>query len=114
MDEAAIKAARQAYDALTAEAKALVTNEERLKAAEEALALLTKVYNYGDLNGDEKITADDALLALQAAVGKITLNEEQTVIANVDGEGEVTATDALLILQRSVDKIDKFPVENDK
>ena len=113
-DEAAIKAARQAYDALTAEAKALVTNEDRLKAAEEALALLTKVYNYGDLNGDEKITADDALLALQAAVGKITLNEEQTVIANVDGEGEVTATDALLILQRSVDKIDKFPVENDK
>lgn len=110
-DESAIKAARQAYEELTAEAKALVTNEDRLKAAEKALSKLLNPYIYGDLNGDEKITAADALLALQAAVGKIALTEEQTVIANVDGNKTVDATDALLILQRSVDKIDKFPVE---
>ena len=67
---------------------------------------------YGDINGTGEITADDALLALQASVGKYELTEDQFKAADVDGNGEITANDALLILQYSVGKIDKFPVED--
>ncbi len=62
----------------------------------------------GDLNGDGKINATDALLALQLAVGKSGLDAEKQQLADVDNSGSVTATDALLILQLAVGKIDKF------
>ena len=63
------------------------------------------------MSEDNRVTATDALLALQASVGKIVLDEKQTKAADVDGVSGVTATDALLILQYSVGKITKFPVE---
>ena len=55
--KAAIKAARAAYDALTADQKALVTNYSTLTAAEETLSAL--------LN---PITGDSMNIALYAAV----------------------------------------------
>jgi hypothetical protein len=66
---------------------------------------------YGDINGDGRLDATDALLALKAAVGKVELTEEQCVVAEVSGDGKLDAVDALLILQRAVMKIDQFPVE---
>lgn len=76
-------------------------------------ALVKKVQiDYGNVNGKEGVTAEDALLALQIATGKITPTTEQLVIANVDGseDGKVSANDALLILQYSTKKISVFPV----
>lgn len=67
---------------------------------------------YGDVSGDGFVKADDALLALQASVGKITLTQKQTLAADVDNNSNITATDALLILQYSVGKLTVFPVEN--
>ena len=63
----------------------------------------------GDVNGDGKITAMDALMALQAATGKIDLTDEQKVAANVNGDEEVTAEDALVLLQYATQKIDELP-----
>lgn len=65
----------------------------------------------GDVNGDGNVTVNDALLALQAAVGKITFTEDQVKAGDVDGSGSIAVSDALLILQRAVDKIPNFPVE---
>lgn len=62
----------------------------------------------GDANLNNSITAEDALLALQAATGKVVLTEKQADAANVDGEGNVTASDALLILQYATQKIAVF------
>ena len=59
-------------------------------------------YALGDVNLDGHITSSDALLALQASVGKITLESARQNAADVDKDGSVTATDALLILQYSV------------
>lgn len=53
----------------------------------------------------------DALLTLQASVGKIAFTDEQTKAGDVNGDTAVNVTDALLILQRAVNKINKFPVE---
>lgn len=58
----------------------------------------------GDVDGDGKVTSTDARLALQSAVGKVELGEEQLAAADVDGDGNVTSTDARLILQQSIGK----------
>lgn len=66
---------------------------------------------YGDVNGDGDVTAADALMALQAATGKISLTDKQEKAADVDGTAGVTANDALQILQYATQKISEFPVE---
>lgn len=52
----------------------------------------------GDYNGDNKLSALDALCALQMAVGKI----EEDDILDVDDSGEVSSLDARIILQNAV------------
>lgn len=47
-------------------------------------------------------------MILQAAVGKLTLTEEQKRLADINGDGVVNATDARLILQYVVEKIDSL------
>ena len=49
----------------------------------------------GDLNGDLAITATDAAIALEIAVGSRTFNDA----ADVNNDGKVTHIDALMILQ---------------
>lgn len=53
----------------------------------------------GDVNGDGKINALDALLILQARNDLINLNAEQFTRADLDGDGELSAKEALRILQ---------------
>ena len=63
----------------------------------------------GDTDGNSIIMASDALLALQAATGKLELNQTQKAAADVNGDGEVGSDDALLILQYATQKIAAFP-----
>jgi len=72
---------------------------------------VTVTLKFGDINGDGKITALDAVLVLQNIVGLITLTVEQQDAADVTGYGGISALDAALILQRSVGLISKFPRE---
>ena len=51
-----------------------------------------------------KYTAQDALKALNAAVGKYTPTDEEAKRLDADGDGKVTANDALFILKNSVGK----------
>lgn len=62
----------------------------------------------GDVDADTHITANDALMALQAATGKIHLTDGQAAAADVDGKAGVTANDALMILQYVTKKITSF------
>lgn len=55
----------------------------------------------GDVDGDGKITAEDARLTLRASVGSEKLSEEQTKRADVDGDGKLTASDARTILRKA-------------
>ena len=66
---------------------------------------------YGDIDADQKITASDALMALQHSVRLITLEQERFVAGDVNGDKVIDAVDALLILQLSVKQISRFPVE---
>ncbi len=66
---------------------------------------------YGDINGDQKMDAKDALNVLKFAVGKIQLTEAQQKAAEVDGKEGINAKDALEILKYAVEKIHKFPIQ---
>lgn len=66
--------------------------------------------NMGNVNGDESINAADALLVLQAAVGKTQLDEMQELYADVNGDTKIDASDALEILQVAVGKKDHFSI----
>ena len=70
-----------------------------------------ETYHLGDVNGDEKVDAKDALLVLKYAVGKTLLTEQQIQAAEVNGDGEINAKDALEILKYAVGKIVHFPIE---
>jgi YVTN family beta-propeller protein len=67
--------------------------------------------NYGDVSRDGTISAYDAALVLQHAVGLIQLCISEQIVADVSGKNGVTAYDASLILQYVVGKIKTFPVE---
>lgn len=62
-------------------------------------------YQMGDVDGNGKVEASDALLALQAATHKITLTAQQQKRADVDQTAGVSANDALMILQAATQKI---------
>ena len=62
----------------------------------------------GDVNADEAIDAQDALLALQQSVKTVALGEASAAMADVDKNGAINARDALLMLQYSVHLINSF------
>lgn len=80
--EAAIKAARTAYDALTAEQKAFVTNLSTLTGAEARLkALKGEVKNVNELiNAIEKVTVNSESAIKSARKAYNALNSEQKVL----------------------------------
>lgn len=63
---------------------------------------------FGDINEDGKINMKDARIALKAAVGSETLNEEQQKPGDVDNDGKVGMKDARLILKYAVGSIIEF------
>ena len=63
---------------------------------------------FGDINEDGKINMKDARIALKAAVGSETLNEEQQKLGDVDNDGKVGMKDARLILKYAVGSIIEF------
>ncbi len=68
-------------------------------------------YAWGDVDGNGKINAGDALKVLQYAVGKTTLSDAQLAVANVSATEKIDAGDALMILKYAVGKLDRFPAD---
>ena len=66
---------------------------------------------YGDVSENGSISAYDASLAAQNAVGLISLSSGQITKADVTGNGAVSATDASWIARKAVDATVVFPVE---
>ena len=55
----------------------------------------------GDVNGDGRIQANDAILALQIAAGVVEPDKIQSQAADINGDGEVKANDAIQILHKA-------------
>ncbi|MBC8312902.1 MAG: hypothetical protein H8E33_01465, partial [Candidatus Cloacimonetes bacterium] len=70
---------------------------------------------YGDVNGDDNVSAYDAALVLQYSAGIISdWTDDQLTAGDVNGDDNVSAYDAALILQYSAGIITEFPVEGGK
>jgi hypothetical protein len=65
-------------------------------------------YTLGDVNGDGRINADDAVLVLRYAVELTEFNETQKLAADVSKDGRINADDAVLILRFAVNLITEF------
>lgn len=68
---------------------------------------------WGDPDQDNRVTASDALLALQHSVGLIQLTYEDADVTDVNADDQINASDALWILQYSVGLADQFPAQGD-
>lgn len=66
---------------------------------QDSLTVISTASNYdrGDVNGDAKVTAKDALLILQSVSGEITLTARAKKAADVNFDGYVNTLDALQI-----------------
>lgn len=100
--------AKAVYDNLEATQQQIDEAVASLQNADQILVEKEPVIIKGDMNKDGHVTAEDALMVLQAATGKITLTAEREQAADVDGKDGVTANDALLILQYATKKINQF------
>lgn len=65
----------------------------------------------GDVNNDNKVTAIDARIVLQVAVGLKTLTDSEKEAADFNGDGKITAIDARGILKKSVGITDEPTTE---
>lgn len=73
--------------------------------------LFEPTVKWGDVDSDGTVSAQDALLALQASTAKIALSAAQQQAADVNKTPGISSEDALLILQYSTKKISRFPIE---
>ena len=64
-----------------------------------SFSVVASAAKLGDVNGDGKVTASDALYVLQAAAGSRTLTADQKKKADYNKDVNVTAIDARKILQ---------------
>ncbi len=55
----------------------------------------------GDVNGDGRVRANDAILSLRIAAGLVDATPEQKCAADMNDNGEVKSNDAILILRRA-------------
>lgn len=69
------------------------------------ITITTKVF-LGDVNGDGKVNALDALLVLRYAAGMGSLSAAQLACGDVNGDGKVNSSDAMQILRQSVGAAD--------
>lgn len=60
-----------------------------------------EMYQYGDVDRDDKVNAKDALLILQASAGMIELSEEVKMYADETCDGIINAEDALVVLKKA-------------
>lgn len=95
------------YSSMTAEATPLSKNYQA--GGEDPEPPVTVVY--GDVDGNGKITLNDAIQTLKIANEEIVPTDNQKKVADVDGNGSVTLNDAIQILKKANEEIDKFPVE---
>lgn len=75
-------------------------NLAQMDIAQKTIKIPAK-FTPGDVDGDGKVTAKDARMALRASAKLEKLTPSETMRADVDGDGKVTGRDARTILRKS-------------
>ena len=85
--------------------KSLADTTQVTFTVEESLTI------FGDVDGDEEVTAEDAQLILDHVVELDELTGVEATAADVSGDGEISPHDAALVLRHVEGLITTFPVE---
>ena len=80
--------------------RANVNNDNKVDA-QDAVIILQMIEKQGDVNGDGKIDDTDARLVLEYDAGLTTLTTAQKSVADMNGDGKLNAQDAVMILQKA-------------
>jgi len=108
---------KTAVDAIDAKLAALTDNQKdtisddmmaKLNGVKAKLARIELAANMGDVNGDKKADAGDALEVLKHVVGKGAITGDSLTLADVNADTKVDAADALDILKFVVGKLPIF------
>ena len=75
-------------------------NEEGQKYIQNRINLALR--QNGDVDGDGKVSYNDALMVLRLSIGLAELNEEESAFGDVDGANGLSYNDALKILRASI------------
>lgn len=67
---------------------------------------------YGDVDGDEQVTEQDAVWIMEHVVGTRVLVGLDAALADVNGDGRISPFDARLVRQFVAGTIGQFPIEN--
>ena len=97
-DKAQIEAARAAYEALTDDQKALVTNLDKLNDAETALSAAEKA-------AADQAAADPVIAQIKALPADITLNDKAAVDAARQAYTNLTDDQQALVTTDTIDKL---------
>lgn len=74
-------------------------------------SFVEKELYFGDIDDDDTINAEDALIVLKHAAKLTLIDESLQERADVNGDGYINASDALEILKYAAHVIDEFPVQ---
>ena len=98
----------------------VVVSNYDAKTGESPAAAITVVASFeaevvgdvlkGDVNGDGKINARDAMLALRYVAGEVGDGDVNLAALDVNSDGKVNARDAMLVLRYVAGEITEFPV----
>jgi len=86
-------------------------NENNLSSSVSQGSIVVNDIMLGDVNRDGRVSAVDALMALQISSGRLTTTLYTSIAADVNWTGSVTAVDALEILQLVSGKITTFGIQ---
>lgn len=108
--KANVDAIQAKYDALNDDQKAAIAEDvlAKFNSVKERLVKLELAENMGDVNGDNKTDAGDALDVLKHVVGKGAIAGDALILADVNADTKVDAGDALDILKFVVGKLPSF------
>lgn len=67
---------------------------------------------YGDVNGDNSIDLNDAILAAKIDAGLAKIEDKNFKSSDVNGDGKVDVKDALLIARYVAKLIKRFPADS--
>ena len=81
-------------------------------SADTVNGLFTVVVNFGDIDGDGTVADNDAMSALQSAVGLLEFTPDQHILGDVSGDTTISSYDAGLIFRYVNGDIITFPVES--
>jgi hypothetical protein len=83
-------------------------DEDYVKVAITAAKLAVSSIVKGDVTGDGKVRMNDVVILARAAIGDVTLTDEQLAAGDLDGNGRITMAEVVKVVRFVMGEIDEL------